>query len=53
MKPARVGELGREAPVLVDDGRYYDLSCVVADINVFACSADGLTRIAASVGSRT
>lgn len=51
MKLARLGELGREIPVLIDGERYLDLSGVVADIDADALSTEGLARIAASVDS--
>ncbi|MET0989309.1 MAG: FAA hydrolase family protein, partial [Glaciihabitans sp.] len=51
MKLARLGELGREIPVLIDGERYLDLSGVVADIDADALSTAGLARIAASVDS--
>ena len=51
MKLARLGEVGRETPVLVDGERYLDLSGVVADIDAGALSPAGLAKIAASVDS--
>jgi len=51
VKLARLGELGREIPVLIDGERYLDLSGVVADIDADALSTAGLARIAASVDS--
>ena len=51
MKLARLGEVGRETPVLIDGERYLDLSGVVADIDADALSSAGLARIAASVDS--
>jgi 2-keto-4-pentenoate hydratase/2-oxohepta-3-ene-1,7-dioic acid hydratase in catechol pathway len=51
MKLARLGEIGEEIPVLIEGDRYFDLSGVVGDIDAAALSADGLARIAASVGS--
>ena len=51
MKLARLGEVGRETPVLIDGERYLDLSGVVADIDADALSPAGLARIAASVDS--
>jgi len=51
VKLARLGELGREIPVLIDGERYLDLSGVVADIDADALSTEGLARIAASVDS--
>jgi len=51
VKLARVGELGHEIPVVVEDDNYYDLRGVVADIDADALSADGRSRIAAAIGS--
>ena len=51
MKLARLGEVGRETPVLIDGERFLDLSGVVADIDADALSPAGLARIAASVDS--
>jgi len=51
VKLARLGEVGRETPVLVDGERYLDLSGVVADIDAGALSPAGLAKIAASVDS--
>jgi len=51
VKLARLGEVGRETPVLIDGERYLDLSGVVADIDADALSSAGLARIAASVDS--
>ena len=51
MKLARLGEVGRETPVLIDGERYLDLSGVVADIDADALSPAGLAKIAASVDS--
>jgi len=51
VKLARLGEVGRETPVLIDGERFLDLSGVVADIDADALSPAGLARIAASVDS--
>ena len=51
MKLARLGEVGRETPVLIDGERFLDLSGVVADIDADALSPAGLAKIAASVDS--
>ena len=51
MKLARLGDLGREIPVLIHGDRYLDLRGVVSDINADALSTAGLARIAAAVDS--
>ena len=51
MKLARLGDLGREIPVLIHGDRYLDLRGVVSDINADALSTTGLARIAAAVDS--
>jgi len=51
MKLGRLGNLGEEIPVLIEDDRYYDLSGVVSDIDASALSTEGLAKIAAAVGS--
>jgi 2,4-diketo-3-deoxy-L-fuconate hydrolase len=45
MKLARLGEIGSERPVLLDDGTYYDLSGVVPDLNGETLNAESLARI--------
>jgi len=51
VKLARLGDLGREIPVLIHGDRYLDLRGVVSDINADALSTAGLARIAAAVDS--
>lgn len=46
MKLARLGEPGRETPVLVADDAYFDLSSVVDDLGGDALSPQSLARIA-------
>jgi len=51
VKLARLGDLGREIPVMIHGDRYLDLRGVVSDINADALSTTGLARIAAAVDS--
>jgi len=46
MKLARIGEVGREIPVLEEEGHFFDLRSVVSDLNAAALSPEGLERIA-------
>src|SRR5690606_41492088 len=53
MKFARLGETGSEIPVVIDDGRTFDLRSVTSDVNGDFLSADpvGRTRAALDAGS--
>lgn len=51
MKLGRMGNRGEERPVLVNGGRYFDLSDLVSDIDASALSVEGLQKIEASIGS--
>jgi 2-keto-4-pentenoate hydratase/2-oxohepta-3-ene-1,7-dioic acid hydratase in catechol pathway len=48
MKLARLGEIGEEVPVLIDGGRYFDLSGVIPDIDGASLAPDVLAMIAAA-----
>jgi len=45
MKLARLGEIGSEIPVLVDDGRYFDLRSIVDEIDGAALASGAIERI--------
>ena len=49
MKLMRIGAVGAERPVLLDNGRYLDLSAVTPDINAQFWSDGGLARVRAAL----
>ncbi|GAA4488330.1 fumarylacetoacetate hydrolase family protein [Microbacterium panaciterrae] len=53
MKFARLGEPGSEIPVIIDEGRHYDLRSVTSDVNGEFLAADpvGRTRAALDAGT--
>ncbi|WP_439593829.1 fumarylacetoacetate hydrolase family protein [Microbacterium sp.] len=51
MRLARLGDPGKEIPVVLDAGRFLDLRPVVADIDHVALSTEGLRRIRLSLDS--
>lgn len=55
MKLARLGDIGRETPVLIDGERYLDISCIVSEIDGVALASGALDRIreAAEAGTLT
>jgi 2,4-didehydro-3-deoxy-L-rhamnonate hydrolase len=51
MKLARLGPIGSETPVVIDDGRYLDLSQIVHDLDGTTLSPAGLGRIREAIAS--
>ena len=50
MKYARIGALGAERPVVIDDGRYYDISGITPDLGG-AFWADGPAQVASRLAA--
>ena len=50
MKFARIGAAGKERPVVVVDGEYFDISSITADIDGKFLESEGRGRVAEAVG---